>query len=224
MLPWALDPSGGAVRGPVCVELRGAVGVLRAPRSRGRCRCRCGGPRGGRRAGAGRGHPVQWQLVLRSAPVGLRRAPVVRCGAPVVHRGAPVGLRRAPLVLRSAPMPPNPVGSGSPRPRGGLVCRARGPARRAPEGGWSVGPGRAAAPPFRRGVGWGVLGVARRALSPLRREVARLAASVVPRPRRGLAPLWPPVVGPTFRGKPRAVRCSAGHRPSEEGRALCIAG
>jgi hypothetical protein len=165
------------------------------------CRCRFGGPRGGRRAGGGgaaavavapegvagravaRGLPIWWRWgseELRGASRGAAGAPKSSGGAPVcavVPRGALVGLRRAPVVLRWAPMPPKP--------------RA-GPARRAPEGGWSVGPVvRRAAPP--RGVGLSGLGGP--SDPPVRRWVgggswgsARLACRLSEERRRGWLP------------------------------------
>jgi hypothetical protein len=100
-----------------------------------------------------------------------------------------------------APMPPNPIGSGSPPLRGGLVCRARGPPPPPLRGGLVLsGLGAPSAPLLRRGVVWGVLGSRGWRCRPPRR-VAVPAASVVPRPRRGLGPLWPPLVWRAFWGQ-----------------------
>jgi hypothetical protein len=85
----------------------------------------------------------------------------------------------------------------------------------------SVGPGRPP-PPFRRGVGVAGTSAAGGAVPPRRADGA--GASVCPLPRRGVAPQKLPSVWRVVKGKPFAVRCSVGHRPSEDGRALCIAG
>jgi hypothetical protein len=144
----------------------------------GGCRCLLVGPRGGRWAGAGVGpgsrsvaRCVAW---LRGAPKSAGGAAV--CA--VVPRVAPVVLRGALVGPRLAPMPPNPVRvrlaapprgvglsvpwSASPRPRGGLVCRAwESPPvlfrRRAVVGPGGRAAGGVASP--KRGGGAGCLGV-----------------------------------------------------------------
>jgi hypothetical protein len=116
------------------------------------CRCLLVGPRGGRRAGAGVGPGS------RSVAVGAPKSAMVASrgagGAPKSAGGAAV----CDLVPALAPLVApksfrwgrsgrrclqTPCGAASPRPRGGLGRRSRGPLRRAPEGGWVVGPGRA---------------------------------------------------------------------------------
>jgi len=142
-----------------------------SPSGRWRCRCLLGGPRGGRRAdGGGRARVPFGGGAASLAPVGLRRAPMGPQWAAWCRAVAPVGLRRAP-------MGPH-CGADASKPRAG-------PARRAPEGGWSVGPvGRLAAPP--RGVGLSVLGGPDPAL-PKRRGGGSwgCAAGGVVSPRRG---------------------------------------
>jgi hypothetical protein len=250
MLPWALILSRCGASGPV---LRAAAACLVAPEGvavwavavplpswwpprgspfqRWRAVACSLAPEGvaGRALAWGQG-PVRWRLVLRRAPWLHLVAPVVLRRAPVVPRFATWCLPWLRWSLRRA-SGGAAVGADASKPRAG-------PLRRAPEGGWVVGPvGRFAAPP--RGVGSSVLGGpsvalprkcgvgpgggARLAVSPLRRGAALPTASVCPLPEgSGLtsAPSGAWSVG----GKPLRGRCAAGLRPSEEGRARASRG
>lgn len=188
--------------------LRGVLCVLRAPKSPLQCRA-SRGPR--------RGHRL-----VRPGP-----SRSVAAGAPKSSNGLPsalLGLRRAPVVLRVAPMPPNPVGSGWPLLRREVVCRAPVRLPFPPKRVGSSNPGGTLRSILPRKGGLGGLGgsAAGGVIPPKRAGGA--GASLGPRPRRGLGSLKLPLGPRAFWGKPQIVRFSAGHRPSEEGRALCIAG
>jgi hypothetical protein len=233
-------PGGGDALGwllPVCWPPRGSASgrwpsplpVYWPPRgsASGRWRCRClpGGPRGGRRSGAG-------CHCLPGGPRGGRRSGAgVRARVPFGGVCCLRGSGGAPKSAAGAGgggVVPRDGSGGAPRSAGGAVRGAdaskprAGPPRRAPEGGWSVGPvGRLAAPP--RGVGpsvlggpsccaseearwvgsWGMRGWR---VSPLRRGAAVPAASVRPRPRGGLGSRRPPVASWVGWGKPRPIR------------------
>jgi hypothetical protein len=149
-------------------------------------RCLSGGPpRGSAVWAVAVPVPVRWapKGVCRIS-AGVGQGPVCwLCGSEEL-RGAFGGAggrsEELPVVPRRAPMPPNPAGPSS-RPPRGVVRRSRGPARRAPEGGWSVGPWEG--PPWLfRGRAGRVLGVARLAALPLRGGAAVPAASARPSP------------------------------------------
>jgi hypothetical protein len=222
-------PRGGRGAGVAC--LGGAGACLMAPEGVAVWAVACRlpllwPPRGSWRGRGGVG-PV------RSVAVGAPRSAVVPRGVPVTApksgRWYSGGADASKPRVGPARRPPRRMGLSGPwvrlaALRGGWVCRARGPARRAPEGGWVVGPsggpsgrsseeGRVAGPGVR---GWRVL--------PLRRGAAVPATSVGPSPRGGLGSRRPPVALRAVWGKPRLVRFAAGLRPSEEGRARASRG
>jgi hypothetical protein len=253
MLPWVFDPFGlrsvwsGASGGRCCVPVapegvafprwrvpvpfgwppRGspsgrwrAVGGAAAfrwpprgsPFRGGGCRCLSGGPRGGRLlgGGVGPGFPSGGAVgAPRSAWAASRGAG----GAPKSSGGAPVGV------------PPNPRARPARRtPEGVWVCRSRGPARRAPEGGWVC-----------RAVGWALRVSFRGRAVGGSRETRGWLHRLSEEGRRRRLLRWVRLpeggwahVGPRWRGglggQAPPVRVAAGLRPSEEGRARCVAG
>jgi hypothetical protein len=141
-------------------------------------------------------------LARASGPVCWRLAAPRSCVVPVVVPvAAPRSCRWCRVWRRCLQ---TPCGSAFPRPRGGLVCRSRGPARRAPEGGWVAGPGRACCRSSEevRGGSWGARGWRcclseewRRCRRPLSAWPRGVRLTVAPGGRCGL-----------FRGEPRPVR------------------
>lgn len=144
------------------------------------------------------------------------------------RRGACRCARWAPKSFAGAPVDsdaPDPIVSASAAPpkRGGLF----GPVvrfRRSSEEAWLV---RAeASPPLRpseegSGGGWNKRGWRCR---PSEEGWRCRHSAWVRSPEGAWAHVKLPLVWRAVKGKPFAVRCSAGHRPSEDGRALCIAG
>jgi hypothetical protein len=182
-----------------------------SPSCGGGCRCLSGGPRGGRLlgGGVGPGFPSGGAVgAPRSAWAASRGAG----GAPKSSGGAPVGVPPNPLRGRLL-APPRGIGpsvpwSGFSLPRGGLVGRAVGWALRVSFRGRAVGGSRETR-------GW----LHRLSEEGRRRRLLRWVrlpeggwAHVGPRWRGGLGGQAPP------------VRVAAGLRPSEEGRARCVAG
>jgi hypothetical protein len=220
LLPWVFVLPGSRASGP------GAAGS----EEQVACRCRSGGPRRGRRAGGGAGPSRLVAPGLRRAPwcvAGRRGCSEERPWCSGLRRGAARGAgdcsEERPRCYGWRRCLQTPAVSGSPPPRRGLVGRARGPASRPPERGWSVGPGEGLLAPFRRRASGGPGGVRGRCCRLA--EAGRWrAASAGPAPRRGLGSRRPPVGFRASRSKPLVVRSSAGHRPSEEGRALRMRG
>jgi hypothetical protein len=133
--------------------------------------------RGGARVPFGGSGAPKSAVVRRGVPVtapksgrwysGLRRwcRPGCRWLLRRAAGGTPVGADASKPRVGPARRPPRRVGLSGPwvrlaALRGGWVCRARGPVRRAPEGGWVVGPSGGPSGCSSEEGRWGVLGCA----------------------------------------------------------------